>query len=252
MENLMFPMKNINILQKENGSVTHKGRNAIDIAGLDGGKEWAIAPCDVKIVKVSNSNAWFQPVNKVKFADGTTNYAIIYCYHMNSTSSLKVGNTIKKGQNMYLEGTYGGTNINHVHLQVAKGTSTSGETINSKWSLKGAMNTQKAFFIDDSYKIISTRGNTYKKVSDDKLIDHHVHWFISNNGKKYYYKYYGNAKVIDDSWKHRCRKAGTLRYLMEMTRDTQIYRDSKLTIKDTAVFRKSNRVQSHNITNSLK
>ncbi len=253
MENLMFPMKNINITQRENGSYSHRGINAIDIAGAGTGKEWAIAPCDVKVVKVSNSNVWFQSVSRVKFADGSTNYAMIYCYHMENTGSLKVGRIIKRGSNMYQEGKYGRATGNHIHLQVAKGTSTSGVTTASGWSLKGAINTQKAFFIDSSYKIYSTGGNTYKKTDNNELKPNYVHWFISNNGKKYYYKYYGNAKVINDSWKHRYRKPKTIRYLMEMTRSTQIYRDSKLKIKDTApLMKKGERIRSHNNVDELK
>ncbi len=250
MENLMFPMKNINITQRENGSYSHRDINAIDIAGAGTGKEWAIAPCDVKVVKVSNSNVWFQSVRKVKFADGSTNYAMIYCYHMDNTGSLKVGRIIKKGSNMYQEGKYGRATGNHIHLQVAKGTSTSGVTTNG-WSLKGAINTQNAFFIDSSYKIYSTGGNTYKEVSN-KPVNTYVHWFISNNGKKYYYKYLGSAKVIDDSWKHPYRQPKTPRFLMEMTKDTNIYHDSELTDRNAAILKKGARVRSHNTINKLK
>ncbi len=102
-----------------------------------------------------------------------------------------------------------------------------------------------------------TEANDVRKITlsstGGSVPNNHIHWFISNNGKKYYYKYYGNSKVINDSWKHRYRKPKTIRYLMEMTRSTQIYRDSKLKIKDTApLMKKGERIRSHNNVDELK
>lgn len=252
---VMFPSREVNITQSENGSLSHKGKNAIDWAGINTGKSWLFAPFDGKIKKVSGSNMFFWSTSKVLFADGTLDYATLYCYHMDNTSMLRTGARYKQYHPLYQEGTYGKASGNHVHLQICKGHTTSGVTIYGSWSLKGAIPTNRAFWYDDTYKTYNKgwNGNRgYKKVPKNTVIRKDIHKFISSNGRTYYFQWSGNSKVVEDLYKRKWISPGSHRYLMEFTRTTNIYLDENLTKKDTSRAYKGERVVSHNINDKVK
>ena len=50
MQNVIFPMRTINITQRALDSFSHKNLEAWDIAGADTGIESAYAPCRVKVL----------------------------------------------------------------------------------------------------------------------------------------------------------------------------------------------------------
>ena len=162
----MMPMYSVAISQKENGSYSHQGINAIDLCGKDSGIDKVYAPCDCKAVKkfayVGMGNAVvFQSISKVLFADGTLNYATFLMMHDNNISDIRVGQTFKQGAKCYDEGKYGYATGNHIHFEVKKGTYAG--LASNGWSLKGNMNTQNALWLlEGKHKVINLLGNKYK------------------------------------------------------------------------------------------
>ena len=167
-QRILMPMLNVNVTQKEYSSFSHKGINAIDLAGKNALIESVHAPVDMKIVKMYKYNSMGNcviatSINKVLFADGTLNYATFQFMHDNNINDLKVGQVIKQWQVFYQEGTTGFATGNHIHLAVKKGKfeglSTNG------WSMKNAINTQKAFvLVEGLHRVINLLGNSYRKV----------------------------------------------------------------------------------------
>lgn len=166
MQKLIMPMWNVNITQRENGGFSHKGINAIDLAGKDSGREQVFAPADCKIVKryayAGMGNAViYQSLAKVKWADGSEDFFTMMLMHANNISDLTVGKTFKQFSRIYTEGSFGYATGNHVHLEIRKGKSTA--FASNGWSLASNINTQKAFFISSKHKIYGLLGNSYKK-----------------------------------------------------------------------------------------
>lgn len=79
-EVLLFPMEKLYITQGENGNLSHQLTNAIDVVGDPNiSTDVCYAPCTM-VCKAKDGyslgNAcFFESVNPVLFADGTTNYA---------------------------------------------------------------------------------------------------------------------------------------------------------------------------------
>lgn len=182
MQNAIFPMYNIKITQRENSSYSHKGLNALDLAGKDTGIENVFAPCDAKIVAIYNylsmANAVvFQSVTKIKCANDRTDYITFMLMHDNNISNLKVGKTFKQYDVIYQEGTFGYATGNHVHLEVKFGKF---DGINKNgWSLKNHVNTQNVFFLTNKHKVYDLCGNRYKTLTQVKPP------ILPNNVKKF-------------------------------------------------------------------
>lgn len=122
-EDILFPMEICNITQGDNTG-THKGTYATDLAGKDTGRDLFYAPFSVvcKAVDAANGNAvWWESQNKVRFADGTIDYATIMIVHDNSLGGIYVGAKYKQGIQIAQEGTAGKATGNHLHFEIAKG-----------------------------------------------------------------------------------------------------------------------------------
>ncbi len=122
-EDILFPMEVCNITQGDNVG-THKGTYATDLAGKDTGRDLFYAPFSVvcKAVDAANGNAvWWESQNKVRFADGTIDYATIMIVHDNSLGGIYVGTKYKQGIQIAQEGTAGKATGNHLHFEIAKG-----------------------------------------------------------------------------------------------------------------------------------
>ena len=86
-QRILMPMKNVGLSQKEKGSFSHKGINAIDLYGRDWGIENVRAPVDMKIVAMYKYNSMGNCViatstKKVRFADGSIDYATFQLFHL--------------------------------------------------------------------------------------------------------------------------------------------------------------------------
>ena len=124
-----FPMQYLNITQGVNGSYSHKGTKALDLAGKDSEKDAVYAPFTGKIKRIytdSGNFIWLESCNPVRYADGTVDYMTIMIGHDNDVSDLYVGKIINQGEQFYSEGTAGNATGNHIHLECGKGKFTSG------------------------------------------------------------------------------------------------------------------------------
>lgn len=169
MQYAMYPFKVIRITQKDHEG-THSACWAVDEAGVDGGISDSIMPFDGTVKKLYPADAnevWVQSDSKVKYADGTEDYMTIMFAHDNDISNLKVGQKIKAGTVFYQEGTKGKAYGNHVHFECAKGKFTGSgwyQDASGAWSIINGKKATDCLWIDDSYKVIDTRGYTFKKV----------------------------------------------------------------------------------------
>lgn len=193
MQKIIMPMWNVGISQKENGSFSHQGINAIDLYGKDTGIEKAFAPVDLKIVKkygTSNGRAngiIFQSLDKVLFADGTINYMSMLMMHCNNIDHLSVGQKFNQFDYIYSEGTTGYASGNHIHLEISKGQLSSADM--NGWNLSGHINTQKAFFLLPKHNVINLQGNSYKRTDvaeENPIKKTSVLKFNHTNGHIYY------------------------------------------------------------------
>lgn len=186
MEKAILMMDYLNVTQSGNGSFSHRGDLAIDIAGKDSGIDYLKAPFTGKIKrKYKNVNAvWLESIDKVMYADGTIDYMTVMTLHDDDISNLKVGDIIKQGDIYYKEGSTGYVTGNHIHLAVGKGKFTgNGWYKNSygNWCINNQIEVCKALFIPNNTKIINSGGynwirensniidNTYKVVKGDTL-----------------------------------------------------------------------------------
>lgn len=122
-EDILFPMTVCNITQGDFEG-THAGTYAVDLAGKDTGRDLFYAPFSVvcKAIDSVNGNAvWWESQNKVRFADGTIDYATIMIVHDNSLGGIYVGAKYKQGIQIAQEGTAGKATGNHLHFEIAKG-----------------------------------------------------------------------------------------------------------------------------------
>lgn len=186
MEKAILMMDYLNVTQSGNGSFSHKGDLAIDIAGKDSGIDYLKAPFTGKIKRIySNVNAvWLESIDKVIYADGSVDYMTVMTLHDDDISNLKVGDIIKQGEIYYKEGSTGYVTGNHIHLAVGRGKfKGNGWYKNSygNWCINNQMEVAKALFIPNNTKIINGGGfnwirenshiidNTYKVVKGDTL-----------------------------------------------------------------------------------
>lgn len=196
-QSLMFPMKFLKVTQGY-GIGTHKGTMAVDFAGKDSGIDEVYAPCDMKIKykdTQKNGNAiFFESMDKVKFADGTVDYATILMIHANNIDNFKVGTIFMQNELCYWEGTSGQATGNHLHLEIAKGTyeqltrnANARPYERNKYNLYGlpkGIAPHKAFFVPNDTKILITGGYSWTKYSPGMSASH----WVACSGARWKYK----------------------------------------------------------------
>lgn len=169
-----FPMTTMNITQGNNGQTSHKGVNALDIAGKDTGIEPTFAPCAMHLVAYdssANGNAIFMQSNsKVLFADGTIDYATFMFLHDNYIGDILAyaskGHKWAQGEEFGDEGTAGKAYGNHCHFEVAKGRYSHMYDRNGygTYHLPGSISADKACVVDGT-TIKNGNGMAWKKAS---------------------------------------------------------------------------------------
>ena len=163
MEKAVLLMDYLRVTQSSNGNFSHKGDYAIDIAGKDSGIDSLKAPFTGIVKRIyNNGNAvWLESVDKVLYADGTSDYMTVLTIHDNDITNLKVGDIVKQGTSYYNEGTSGNATGNHIHLSTGKGKFTgNGWYKNSygNWCINNQIEVNKALFLLNTTKIISDGG----------------------------------------------------------------------------------------------
>ncbi len=168
-----FPMHYLRITQSYNSGnhIDHwKETNykdyPIDIAGMDGGRDYLYAPVDMKITALNgignpniSNKIFLESVNPVKTpAFGTTKIFMTAVHFEDSDIAkfgLKVGKIIKAGEKICLEGQET-ANANHIHFTCGIGSSTKSIQNNrGKWVTKGTCKKpEEIFYIDKNFTMI--------------------------------------------------------------------------------------------------
>lgn len=174
VQDILFPMQYMNITQGNNGQFSHQGVNALDLAGKDTGRDLFYAPFDVKCVATGDRNtegnaAFWESTNKVRFADGTIDYATIMVLHDNSLAGIYPGVRYTQGTQIGQEGTAGYATGNHNHFEIAKGKFTHKYDQNNYgvYHLPRSISADKCCFVDNT-TILNGNGMKWKKLSDVK------------------------------------------------------------------------------------
>lgn len=183
MQRLIYPLKTISFSQLEYSNFSHKNIPAIDMTGGGTGKDYAYAPCDMKIVAIpKNNNAhtiYFNSLEKVLCSDGIEREVTIAFTHMDDIAKYKVGQVFKSGEICYQEGVAGNATGNHIHIEVANGHHTSKQyvTIDGerywRFSEKDALKPTEVFFGLESWN--ETRN----------LMNVDINWIDKREGDKY-------------------------------------------------------------------
>lgn len=181
---LIYPTKIMSITQNYSDNFSHKPNSTgkpiydypIDENCGTTGRDYFCCPCDEVEIKriygVGSSGAntiWLQSTSKVVFANGEEDYCTILVTHPNDDTlkPLKVGQTFKRKEKMFLEGKDGNATGNHFHISVSKGKFVySGWKKNNlnAWCITGKpIKPEEAFFIDREFTTIKkTAGLKFK------------------------------------------------------------------------------------------
>lgn len=151
MDKFYFPMETMRITQNPYGNKSHHPHNTgnpkdypIDCAGVDGGRSAIFAPTEMKVTAIkfcSTNTIWLVSTHKVK-TPTFTDQVFMTCTHWNDTDSYikkhnKVGDIIKKGEIICLEGT-DGAKANHIHICCGRGYSDNWvQNTNDKYVMRG-------------------------------------------------------------------------------------------------------------------
>lgn len=134
MRNLIVGMRTITEQQIENNAFSHKNNLAVDYSGEDSGIDrWRAIDGDYKVISVLpynttrfantlfvipvDSNGKHEVCMTAKYGPGL--FTLIFA-HDNKVRH-KVGDIIKKGSDIYFEGTSGNATGNHIHFELSKG-----------------------------------------------------------------------------------------------------------------------------------
>lgn len=181
---LIYPFKKMRITQNYNGKTSHYPHTVgsphdypIDEGCADSGRDWMYCPCDRMVVKrrylTGVNTIWLESTEKVRFADGTSDYFTMQATHLNNDDmyNLYEGKVFIRGQKVCREGMDGAT-ANHLHISGGKGKfKGSGWTKNTRGkyvltTTNGAYKPEKLFFIDTSFtQVISKGGIAFKTLS---------------------------------------------------------------------------------------
>lgn len=172
MQKFIFPMSHLRVTQGELDSYSHAGSLAMDFGGKDSGADRLFAPCDM-VVKRCRANAtgemYLESLEKVQFADGTSDYARLLCIH-DAAFNKKAGDIVKQGEYFYDEGGMGSGKPNkfatHVHIEAGKGKwKSTTQSPNSKgtYVCENQAHLYDMFFIPESTVILDDGGYKWVK-----------------------------------------------------------------------------------------
>lgn len=167
VECVLFPMLYMNITQGINGSFSHKGDMALDLAGKDAGIDPIFMPCKMKVVwkDPKIGGVLYQSVAKVHMADGTEDYIHMLTLHDNDISDLAMNKTFKQGTETGDEGIAGKATGNHVHFVIGLGKYSGGyPMVKNKygtWVLPKQKDPRKIVFINETI-IKNDKGYDFK------------------------------------------------------------------------------------------
>lgn len=181
MQNCKFFMEHMRVTQGygrySNGNVdytsySHTGSYALDFGGKDLGKDWAYAPCDVKVVRIYGvyNAVWFESLDRVMCADGKARKLVFMLLHIDDADmkalSIQVGRIFRQGEKFYREGSAGAVG-NHIHMEVgtAPFTPTGWQKTNIKdrtnayvWKINSQLKPHEVFIIPKDTVVMNDGG----------------------------------------------------------------------------------------------
>lgn len=170
----LFPMEYLRITADENYN-THKGGYAVDLGGKDTNKDMLFAPCDLEVIRVrpnANGEVYYQSLEPVKFADGTTDYFRMLLLHDSTAESrITKGDIFVQGDWIYTEGGMGGGDpncfANHVHMEVGKGKWKNAKHIqmeNGNFAIEDPARIEDIFYIKKDTVVLDSKDKIFKKI----------------------------------------------------------------------------------------
>lgn len=132
MQNCKFFMEHMRVTQGygrySNGNVdytsySHTGSYALDFGGKDLDKDWAYAPCDVRVMRVYGvyNAVWYETLDQVMCADGKARKLVFMLLHIDDEDlqalGIERGRVFRQGEKFYREGSAGAVG-NHIHMEV--------------------------------------------------------------------------------------------------------------------------------------
>lgn len=174
MEKAKFPMPTMHITQGYNQG-THAGAYALDLAGEDRGKDWVLAPFTGVIKRVDNASYgiwyWFESLNPVLCANGEQTYLTAMFGHDDKVRH-RVGDVIRQGDHLCVEGTSGNASGNHCHMEIGKGKFVQAgwyKNSNGVYMIYNAVKPNEYLSLPNDIKIRSNGGYAWKYERDVNL-----------------------------------------------------------------------------------
>lgn len=206
IEVILWPQTFFNLSQGFDNSrlwLSHEGTYALD----NGGKAPIYAPvsliCMGRYNLLKGNELLFQSLEKVLFADGSTDYLTLDIWHSNDISKIKVGSIFRQGELICMSGNNGiGNGGEHLHIEAGKGKPTkiagSSPLIYSKGMthfasgnfhpgmLPNAVDPRNVFHLNDTV-VNNTFGMKFKSLEDTKngWTEDKVYgcWYYYENGR---------------------------------------------------------------------
>ena len=173
-----FPMEYLRVTQGENDTYSHNGSLAMDFGGKDTGADRLYCPCDMVVKRCrqnANGELYLESVEKVQFADGTTDYARLLCMH-DGTFNVKEGQVLKQGDYFYDEGGMGSGNPNkfatHVHIEAGKGRwNSTTQSRNSKgtYVIERQAHLYDLFILGGDVQVLDAGGYSWKRETQSEI-----------------------------------------------------------------------------------
>ena len=187
MNYLIYPTKTLLISQNYTDTYSHYKNYLgtprdfpIDETSGEAGRSYFYTPCDEVVVKRiwgvgtgGTNTIWLQSTSKVT-TPTFTDYVTIMIIHPNDDTlkNIKVGDTFKRGEPIFLEGNDGNATGYHFHISVSRGKYVAPGWQNN--SLNGYVITgdskkpEEVFFIDKDFtKVINNKNLKFKYLIKD-------------------------------------------------------------------------------------
>lgn len=180
MQKFKFPMEYLRVTQGEFDTYSHAASMAMDFGGKDTGSDKLYCPCDMIVKRIrenANGEMYLESLDKVQFADGTSDYARLFLCH-DSVFNFQTGAVIPQGTYFYDEGGMGGGNAHafgiHVHIEAGKGkwnSTTQSRNSSGTYVIERQAHLYDLFFIDQNTKVINDGGYSWKVDGGDEQKD---------------------------------------------------------------------------------
>lgn len=164
MEKAMFPMKTLRVTQGAYTSYSHKQSWAIDLGGVDSGRDKVFAPFSgtVRRIRSTNNEMWITSDGPVEWADGRI--AVMTCLFIHANSiPIADGAHFNQGDWIYNEGDKGQVTGAHLHIECAEGEFVSpygyyntGVSFGSGtvWKIYNQVRVNEALFVGEDVNIV--------------------------------------------------------------------------------------------------